>query len=222
MPLPSIVQSTRTPLAAAESAEATPSAPLSASADAATAAEDGLATAAPESATSTAFAAAAPAQVLQFQVQAQQQTQWCWSAVTVSVAGYYSAASPWQQCTLAATMLNQQGCCPPGASAACNQPFVLDQPMQRVGVLGASFQGTLPFEGVEEQVQAQRPVGVRIGWYQGGGHFVTLYGTWEAQDGTPWVYVSDPMFGGSVYPYWNFATAYRGAGSWTNTYTTQP
>ena len=217
MPLPSIVQSTRTPLAASESAdaEAAPSASFSASADAAD-----LSTAAPESGAAT-FAAAAPALVLQFQVQPQQQTQWCWSAVTVSVAGYYSAASPWQQCTLAATMLAQQGCCPPGASAACNQPFVLDLPMQRVGVLGASFQGTLPFEGVEEQVQAQRPVGVRIGWYQGGGHFVTLYGTWEAQDGTPWVYVSDPMFGGSVYPYWSFATAYRGAGSWTNTYTTR-
>jgi hypothetical protein len=63
-------------------------------------------------------------------------------------------------------------------------------------------------------VRDGRPLGVRIGWAGGGGHFVVLDG-WI---GPASVDIQDPWYGHSVYNYSVFTTRYQGTGAWTDSY----
>lgn len=159
---------------------------------------------------------------LPFAMQSQQQTEWCWAAVAASVAGYFGSAGPsgglWQQCDVVNSELAQSTCCVNGASAACNNPWYLDRALSLVGHLaGSPTPGAIPFANVQGEVDNNRPVGVRIGWYGGGGHFVVLSG-YDDNGGAQFVDVDDPWYGPSVADYSVFATAYQSAGSWTDTY----
>lgn len=211
MPLPAIVNSTRSPLAAPagpppfgdQTAFATPFSPFAADAGGA------------------AFPALAPSEVLGFAMEPQQQTQWCWSALAVSVDRYYDSVSEWAQCTLAGAVLGVGFCCEQGASPECNQPFVVHVPLDTVRKLNVAFPAQLPFEDLLSEIGGERPVACRIGWHYGGGHFVVLYGFDDPQ-GERWVYVADPWWGTSIYPYAGFAEGYRNAGRWTHTYLTRP
>lgn len=211
MPLPSIVDSTRSAMVVAPEPppfeeEAAYAAPMAFAAD-----ELGGA----------AAPMLAPAVVLPFAMEPQQQTQWCWSALAVSVARYYEAATPWAQCTLAGAVLAVATCCQRGSAPECNRPFVLHVPLDTVGKLNVAFPTATPFENVLAEIGGERPVACRVGWYHGGGHFVVLYG-FDDPEGRQWVFVADPWWGTSIYPYAGFASAYRGAGRWTHTYLTRP
>jgi hypothetical protein len=88
-------------------------------------------------------------------------------------------------------------------------------PRQRHGQLNQ-------FTDVQAEIDNGRPLGVRIGWSGGGGHFNVLscY-TWRRRPSLHSVQVEDPWYGTSVWDYDAFRTAYQGSGSWTNSYKTQ-
>jgi hypothetical protein len=68
---------------------------------------------------------------------------------------------------------------------------------------------------------ATRVVCCRIGWQNGGGHFVSISG-YQNDGATEEVTVDDPWYGRSTVPLATFLTAYRYTGSWTDSYYTQP
>lgn len=157
---------------------------------------------------------------LAFTMQHQQQTQWCWAAVSTSVSLYYDPSSTWTQCTVANAELGQTTCCQNGASAACNTPWYLDSALQRTGNLDSFSGGTTSFAGVRTEIDSGQPLGARIGWSGGGGHFAVIEG-YKPGPSEQRVAVDDPWYGASDLTYNTFATSYQGTGGWTHSYTTE-
>src|SRR6266567_5937703 len=112
---------------------------------------------------------------LAFVVQHQNQTNWCWAAVTASIAAYYRNQG-WSQCGVVNDRLGQVMCCQDGSSAICNQPWYLDQALSRVGHLANYISAPLSMQQIQSEIDAGRVIGVRIGWMNGGGHFITIRG----------------------------------------------
>jgi len=92
----------------------------------------------------------------------------------------------------------------------------------RVGHLASFTGGSTSFADLRTETDKGRPLGVRIGWAGGGGHFnvVNCY-TWNSLLRLESVQIEDPWYGTSVWDYDIFRTAYQGAGSWTHSYRTQ-
>ena len=86
-----------------------------------------------------------------------------------------------------------------------------------------SFTGTTTtFTDLRTELDNGRPLGVRIGWSGGGGHFnvVSCY-TWNLLRRGRTIQIEDPWYGTSVWDYDTFRTAYQGSGSWTHSYRTK-
>ena len=152
-----------------------------------------------------------------FHVPLQEQTNWCWAAVAKGIAARSGAV--WQQCNIAGLELGQQ-CCPAGTNPVpCNVAYYLDRALTRVGhyrsLLGRA--AILASEVIPE-INANRPVGVRIGWSNGGGHFIAIAG--YSTNGGPFVDVEDPWYSASTITYAVLQSAYKGRGTWTHTYWT--
>jgi Papain-like cysteine protease AvrRpt2 len=161
---------------------------------------------------------------LPFIMQTQLQTNWCWAAVSASISSFFggpagASGGPWQQCEVANCALTQTACCMNGASPACNQDWYLEEGLTCVSHLaGPVSSGPSPYANIKNEIDNDRPVGVRIGWYGDGGHFVCVTG-YDDSTGTQFVNVDDPWYGPSTYEYTAFGTAYQsGAGGWTHTY----
>lgn len=152
-----------------------------------------------------------------FTMEAQSQTEWCWAAVTVSVSMFYSTMSTWSQCSLVNDQLGQTTCCANGSTTQCNQPYYLDLSLTRTGNLASVTTGTATMAQVQSEIDANRPLGVRIGWPNGGGHFVVIDGYSTPND----LDIQDPWYGPSTIDYNTFLTAYQGTGSWTHSYRTK-
>lgn len=161
---------------------------------------------------------APPAQkALPFTMQHQSQTNWCWAAVTASIATFLKNQG-WTQCRVVNEDLGQSSCCGNGDSSQCNVPYFLDKALTHVGNLASYVANPLPIARVESEIDGGRPIGVRIGWSSGGGHFVAVTG----YSGTSIVDVQDPWFGPSTHDYTEFCQRYLGGGRWTHSYSTQP
>ena len=157
-----------------------------------------------------------------FTMQQQEQTQWCWAATAVSVALYYNAASTWTQCKLVNAELGRTDCCTSPSSSNCNKPWYLDSGLTRVGHLASFTSGSTSFADVCTELDNGRPLGVRIGWSGGGGHFnILACYTRNPLFGLQSVQVEDPWYGTSVWDYDTFRTAYQSSGSWTHSYRTK-
>src|SRR5450755_5091717 len=117
---------------------------------------------------------------LDFSMQYREQSEWCWAAVSASISSYFGgpagpAGGPWLQCQVASSVLGQPDCCADGSTASCNQDWYLQDGLTCVNHLGGPpVVGPSPFAYVQQEIDANRPVAVRIGWYpnQDDGHFV--------------------------------------------------
>jgi len=155
-----------------------------------------------------------------FAMQTQQQTQWCWAAVAVSVARYYTPWTRWTQCQMVNQELGQTTCCTNGSTTQCNQPNVLDSPLQRAGVLDHMIGSDSGIGDIRSEIDASRPLCWRIGWSGGGGHFAVIEGYRLLPQA--WVAVDDPWYGQSDLPLSTLTGgAYQGTGDWTHTYFTR-
>jgi hypothetical protein len=160
---------------------------------------------------------------LGFVMQSQQQTNWCWAAVAASVAAYFNSAGPsggpWKQCEIAGNVRNDPTCCQDGTTPNCNHDDLLDSALNTVHHLaGPPEASPISYAEVAQEIDNNRPVAVRIGWYGGGGHFLALAG-YEDAGGAQIVDVEDPWYGPSTYDYTQFCTRYQsGAGEWTHTF----
>jgi Papain-like cysteine protease AvrRpt2 len=165
-------------------------------------------------------AAADGTRALPISVQHQLQSNWCWAACATSTSGFYDPATTWGQCTLVNAELGHATCCEEGGSGACNIPWYLDRVLRRTGNFGSKMKGRAPWNTVRAELDAGRPVGARIGWKGGGGHFVMLTGYRSAGE-VHEVEIQDPWTGQSTLAVDVFATKYKNSGTWTHTYLTR-
>jgi papain like cysteine protease AvrRpt2 len=155
---------------------------------------------------------------LDFAVQHQQQTLWCWAAVSVSVACHFDPQSSQTQCGLASMVLGVTGCCESAPHPDCNQSYYLDQALTAVGAFDHRESAPAPLDVVRGEIRGGRPVGTRVGWPDGTGHFIVLEGCRE--DGA-YVAVEDPWYGASDLAPEVLTSGYQGTGTWTHTYYTR-
>jgi hypothetical protein len=146
-------------------------------------------------------------------MQHQQQTNWCWAAASVSVNLYFDSKSTWQQCTVANNGLGQSSCCNNGDANECNQPWYLDRALTIVGNLDSVEQRRGTMDEVSAALDASSPLCLRIGWNDGGGHFVAIYG----YSGTT-LNIGDPWFDDAIVNYNSFPENYQDRGAWTDTF----
>jgi hypothetical protein len=166
-----------------------------------------------------------------FHIEKQAATNWCWAAVAVSVSRYFKPASGWRQCGLATIVLRAAdgddapvipacGCCAKPRPRVCNQPWWLNEALDRVGCLrGKAIQGPLSFADIGRRIHRGKPVCVGIDWRGGGGHFVVISGCYKGRNGVRQLEVQDPWHGTtSSVRYSAFVSAYRRRGKWAWTY----
>jgi hypothetical protein len=157
---------------------------------------------------------------LSFSMHPQTQSQWCWSAVTVSISVFYLPTSPWTQCSLVSKELGDNSCCIDGSTPGCDRPWTLNTALARTNNLQTWTSSSLLSTQIEAELNSLRPIGCRIGWHSGGGHFVVISG--YLNDGTvEEVTVDDPYWGRSQMTLAIFTSSYRGSGSWTHSYYTK-
>jgi Papain-like cysteine protease AvrRpt2 len=152
-------------------------------------------------------------------MQTQIEDEWCWAAVAVSVDHYFNPASTKTQCQLAQAVLENEACC--GNPDACDDPAKLQDALTNVNRLDRILLRPLQFSEIQDKLSANLPVCVRIGWANGGGHFVAIDG-WFGSATNPQVNVADPLFDGGPWDYNEFVTAYMGNGQWTATFLVKP
>ncbi|MGY1698979.1 papain-like cysteine protease family protein [Geodermatophilus sp. SYSU D00766] len=156
---------------------------------------------------------------LDFTMQAQTESNWCWAATSRSVSHFYWFLSPWTQCRVANAELARTDCCGSPAPTPCNVPWYLDRALTRTRNF-VRITGPVAFSVVRAEIDAGRPVGARIGWSGGGGHFMCIYG-YSTVLGQEYVDIDDPIYGKSHLTVADFSTNYQGSGTWTHTYFTK-
>jgi Papain-like cysteine protease AvrRpt2 len=103
----------------------------------------------------------------------------------------------------------------------CNEPNVLDSPLNRADVLDHKQAASVGYDVIRQEIDGDRPIGWRIGWSGGGGHFAVIEG--YQSFGDEWVAVDDPWLGPSDVAVSTLTGGmYQGSGSWTHTYFTRP
>jgi len=159
-----------------------------------------------------------------FAMQTQLQDNWCWAATATSVSHFYDCMSGWTQCILANSILPLPGgedCCTNGTVSACDVPWYLDKALNATSNLFDVRSGVVSFPDLTDLIASGNPLGARIGWTGGGGHFVVLHGWKKTTTGDEYVDVADPDIGSSTLLYNGFVSGYRTVGSWTHSYWTQ-
>jgi hypothetical protein len=116
--------------------------------------------------------------------------------------------------------LNRADCCAGAASAGCNVYGHLDRALTTVGHFGRMAEQVASFWDVGAEIEAERPLGVRVAWSGGGAHFLAIGGYRELPD--QYLHVEDPWYGPSQVSYAALISGYQGKGSWTHTYWTKP
>lgn len=136
-------------------------------------------------------------EVLPLALMTQEQTNWCWAAAASGVSALFHGGSHPAQCTVAAVVLNDPGCCAHPDQA--NVTAQLDQAMRAVNVPATlKSVSTLSFSLVTTEIIKRRvPIGARIfDKTNGQAHFVLIIGcnptTEEVVCADPWGAVGTP------------------------------
>jgi len=148
----------------------------------------------------------------------QEMRLWCWAAVSLSVEKYFNSLTESTQCTIASAVKNKT-CC--ADKESCNRADDLRYALSSVRRFRQMFEGQLSFESVRDSIREGFPVCARIGWYEGGGHYVVITGYRTTTSGERYVAVADPAFPSLTWLYDEFRDAYCGHGTWTHTYLVQ-
>jgi hypothetical protein len=156
---------------------------------------------------------------LAFNMQAQTQSNWCWAATATSVSHFYWFISSWTQCRVANDELGHNDCCNNPVPSTCNVPWYLDKALTRTNNF-VSVTRPVSFQQIRDEIDAGHPVGARIGWNGGGGHFMVIYG-YSLVAGVEYFDIDDPIYGKSHLTVSDFSSNYQGSGTWTDTYFTK-
>jgi hypothetical protein len=103
----------------------------------------------------------------------------------------------------------------------CNVPWYLQTALGVTDNLRQMQANSLDEAAIQTEIAAGAPIGVRVGWFGGGGHFMVLAGCLTAADGTVYVDICDPIYLNTRFALDAFAGSYQGGGDWTHTYLTR-
>lgn len=150
-------------------------------------------------------------------MEVQQESEWCWAAVSASVERFLQPGSYLTQCEIASEVMGVD---------CCSEPDLYDEPEMLQDALGAvgrlrGVTGRLTFEQLQSEINANRPVCIRIAWDGGGAHFVALSGYNVTGSGARTVDVADPFYSESTQDFDLFPQYYHGGGTWTATFLTK-
>jgi hypothetical protein len=154
-----------------------------------------------------------------FPIEQQHETDWCWDAVSVSLERYFDPASTLTQEQFAVKTLGVP-------LKEADEPFFLSTALADLELLnGDPLDGFLSFSDIQAQIDANLPVCVKIGWNEGGFHYLIISGYGVSPAGDPQVHVSDPIFTDFNVTTWDYAAfvfmyspSYTNAeGAWVNT-----
>jgi hypothetical protein len=152
-----------------------------------------------------------------FQMETQCESEWCWAAVSTSVDHYFQPSSTLTQCEIASQVMLEDCCLKPRLH---DEAEMLQDALDAVGRLGAT-KGRLTFEQLQAEINAKRPVCVRIAWFGGSAHYVALSGYEVLSSGVRTVDVADPFYPDSTEDFDLFPSTYHGGGEWTATFFTK-
>jgi hypothetical protein len=169
------------------------------------------------------------AAIMRFDLQRQQQSNWCWAAVTTSLLNFFNEEHTHTQCQVVQQCLSllsdfdsaRTDCVQHSRSKACNRTFKLPDALDEMDLLFSRCNYSLTLDEVREQIHAGVPVGVRIGWRGGGGHFVLITAVFDDLEGEmqSWLRISDPLDQAASYITWQtLKNRYKGSGRWTHSY----
>jgi len=148
-------------------------------------------------------------------------SQWCWACAGTAISQHYPSPRYSRPCDLVNDELNKTSCCVDGNTTSCNQPWYLDSTLKRTGNFSSTTPRSLDITEIKQEIDADRPIGVRIEWGDGSGHFVVLGGYDDTLPaGSEEVAVFDSLYGDAPANLTQFISAYLGSGRWTDTYFT--
>lgn len=167
--------------------------------------------------------------VMRFELERQKRGNWCWAAVSNSLLSFFDAANERTQCDIVKECFGltkgyemDVDCCQHTRHKECNRTFKLVDALDILGVASMRCNYPLSLDEIRHQINQGVPVGVRIGWRGGGGHFVviTAVGPPAPQgDNFTWLRVADPKDPAASYiTYRTLKQRYKGEGEWTHSY----
>lgn len=166
---------------------------------------------------------ASASKTLDITVEKQVKSNWCWAAVGVSVAKYYQQTYNRTQCQLAGITLGNINCCGDFQSTeSCNKPYYLDRTLKVNSNLLELISSNIPFSAIQTNIKSELPIGCRVGWTGGGGHFMVIKGWLVGAQGKQYITIADPIYAETQIAVTSFASGYQSGGSWTHTYLTCP
>lgn len=179
-------------------------------------------------ASSTVFAAGfnTSGYITYMDLYAQKQSEWCWAASTETVSKVFNLQK--SQCKMASRFIKGQAgdfCCQGnnGTTAACNKPYFLEKSLGHYGFSDKVFANQIGTLNIIQDLKKRLPIGVRIGWDGGGGHFLVLYGA--SYVGTvQTINLWNPLpigKGDKQIVSRSGLVRYQNAGKWTHSYTTK-
>ncbi|MBS1807981.1 MAG: hypothetical protein JST84_07300 [Acidobacteria bacterium] len=169
------------------------------------------------------------AAVMRFDLEKQKRGNWCWAAVTTSILSFFQADLEMTQCEVVKEVFRltkgyetETDCCQHSRSKTCNRTYKLGDALDIMGLLSSRCNYPLTLDEIRGQINQGVPIGVRIGWRGGGGHFVviTAVGPQDPRgDNHTWVRVADPKDPAASYiTYQALKNRYKGEGKWTHSY----
>jgi hypothetical protein len=168
-------------------------------------------------------AAAGGGRTLPVEIPHQEADWWCWCAVAVGVDAYYREGAPMVQCEAAARVLRNPDACLDRDSDAVNCMVGLEEALAEFGNF-ARMAGPASFKEMKDEIDAGRPVGVRVEFTDFAiGHFLVVRG-YDDADRT--LVIDDPFEkdgAGDVQtiPHATLVSGYKSASVWTDTYFTK-
>ncbi|MDG3008448.1 papain-like cysteine protease family protein [Paludisphaera mucosa] len=124
----------------------------------------------------------------------QEQSEWCWAACLDMVLEANADFSK-NQCDFANAAYELTGCCLAPSSSLCNQPIPViqfRQEYERYGFAAQFYNGSISFNAVKLEVDADRPVQVGVSWTGGGGHAMLITG-WDQEGTEQFVFVTNSL-----------------------------
>ena len=167
--------------------------------------------------------------VMRFEIEKQRRGNWCWAAVTNSLLSFFDAANERTQCDLVKECFGRSkehktetNCCEFSRRKECNRTFKLVDALDNMGLSSSRCNYPLSLSEIREQINQGAPVGVRIGWKSGGGHFVVITAVGPPDprgESHTWLRIADPKDPAASYlTYRTLKSRYKGEGSWTHSY----
>jgi hypothetical protein len=106
----------------------------------------------------------------------------------------------------------------PEVAARCDAYAMLDEALRIVGCYSHWSPGRPTFERIRAEIDASRPLCLRVAWYRGGSHYVVVTGY---STDTREIYLEDSLHGPSVQAFDPFPGTYRMTGGvWRETFWT--